>query len=87
MKTLAVLEFLEPTGRAEGLAAANLPAYCANRVRATLKELGTGAYAVADPGEAKGLLRVEALGDPAAMRVLGDCDGVVSGTLREGAGT
>ena len=81
LKKLAVLEFLEPTGHAEGLAAANLPAYCADRVRATLKELGAGAYAVADPDAAEGM-RVEALGDPAAMRVLGDCAGVVSGTLR-----
>ncbi len=81
LKQVGVFEFLEPLGRAEALASANLPGYCADRIRVALVELAGGAYSVAGPEVGKGM-QVEALGDPAAMRALGTLDGVVVGTLR-----
>jgi hypothetical protein len=89
LKKVGVLEFLQPLGKAEGLSRADLPAYCAERVRLALAALAGKAYQVVDAEAMRGAvrgLRVEQVGTPQAMRVLGKgaggLDGVVLGTIR-----
>jgi hypothetical protein len=89
LKKVGVLELLQPLGKVEKLGSANLPAYCAEKITAGLRELAGGAYVVLGAAEmnkaARGVV-VEAVGDPAAMRRLGREAGglsaVVVGTLR-----
>lgn len=87
---VAVLEFLQPLGRAEQLASANLPGYCAEKVRAALVTLAGSSYVVLDAqavqkscGKA---IEVEAVGQPQAMQRLrseaGGLEALVVGTLR-----
>ncbi len=85
---VGVLEFLQPMGRTEALAAANLPAYCAERVHVELKKLADDAYCVLSTDSlskaAKGL-QVEALGNPARMEPLRRDEGIdalITGVLR-----
>jgi hypothetical protein len=89
LKKVGVLEFLQPLGRTERLASANLPAYCGERVRQALQELAGSAYVVLSAEDMRKASRgvvVEAVGNPEAMRKLGKegggLDGVVLGTLR-----
>jgi hypothetical protein len=89
LKKVGVLEFRMVLGNIEGLAAANEPGYCAEKVRLALQGLSAGSYAVLDSDAmqkaAKGVT-VEAVGDPQAMRRLGEQAGgleaVVTGSLR-----
>lgn len=89
LKKVGVLEFLQPLRRTEGLTAANLPAYCAEQVRAALQGLATGSYLVLDDAAMKQATKgvaVEAIGDPLAMRELrertGGLDAAITGSLR-----
>jgi hypothetical protein len=90
LQRIGVLEFLQPLGRTEGLAASNLPAYCADHVRRALDELAGGAYTVLDEAKmreaAKGV-RLEAVGEPEQMQPLrqraGGLDAAVIGSLRK----
>jgi hypothetical protein len=88
LKRVGVVEFVQPRGRTEGLASANLPGYCAEQVRLALRGLGAGSYGVLDSDamqEAAKGLTVEVVGDPQAMRRLGEqggLDAVVCGELR-----
>ncbi len=88
LKRVGVLEFLEPIGRTEALAAANLPGYCAAQVRDQLEKLSNGAYGVlsepAMKSAAKGIT-IEAIGDPERLQPLhrGEkIDALVTGVLR-----
>jgi hypothetical protein len=88
LKRVGVLEFTVPLAKVEGLARANLPAYCAEKVRAALAEFAGRDYELLTGEQmhkaAKGL-RVEEVGDPNAMQRLRDAggpDAVVTGTLK-----
>jgi hypothetical protein len=86
LKQIGVLEFAEPVGSGEGLAAAPLPKYCAEQIRVALEAVGQNVYTVVPEEETRNL-RFQDLGDPAAMRAaLGDeaakVDGFVCGTLK-----
>jgi hypothetical protein len=89
MKKVGVLEFLQPLGRTEGLARANLPAYCAERVRAALLQLAGSSYQVIRGEDMPQLtrgVRVEDIEDPDKVRRMaqqgGGLDAVVTGYLR-----
>jgi hypothetical protein len=89
LKKVGVLEFLQPLGKTERLVSANLPTYCAERVRQRLTQLGSGSYEVLkadDMRQASKGVAVEVIGEPQAMRRLGQqaggLDAVVIGTLR-----
>jgi hypothetical protein len=91
LKKVGIVEFLVPQGKTEGLAAANLPGYCAAQVQTALSKLAGDAYAVVSLDAVKAASRkihVEAgdLGDPKKMKQLGrqadGIDALVSGTLK-----
>ena len=89
LKKVGVLEFAVPLAKVEGLARANLPGYCAERIRKALAQLAGDAYQVLTTEQmnsaSKGV-RVEDLGDPAAMQQMnqraGGIDAVVTGTIK-----
>ncbi|MBI1902422.1 MAG: caspase family protein [Planctomycetia bacterium] len=88
LKKVGVLEFGTPAGQ---LAQANLPSICAEEMRKSLARMCGGDYAVLDADAmrqaAKGA-RVDDVGDPPAMRRLGQqgggMDAVVWGTVQRG---
>lgn len=88
LKRIGVLEFLQPIGWTEALAAANLPAYCAAQIREQLGKLSDGDYEVLSEAATKDAtkgVRIESLGDPQRMQPLRrdqHIDALVTGVLR-----
>src|SRR5262249_44581235 len=89
LKKIGVLEFLQPLGKIEGLAAAELPLYCAERVRAALEKLAGSDYQVVDAatmGQAAKDVAVELMDRPKTWQQLSQrvngMDGAIYGTLR-----
>jgi hypothetical protein len=84
LRAIAVLEFQQPLGRSEGLAAATLPLYCAEELRRDLDVVSAGAYTVRD-GLRLGLQTGD-VGDPTALRRASDrsggLDALITGSLR-----
>jgi hypothetical protein len=88
LKKVGVLEFIVPLAKVEGLARANLPQYCAERVRLALAEAAAGDYEVltAEQMQAAGKgITVEQIGEPAAMTRMNQkvgLDAVIAGSIK-----
>jgi hypothetical protein len=73
LKRVAVVEFTQPRPDGDGLSSANLPAYCASRVRDALAKLQGEDYRVLDEDGTKqrvARLNVSSLGNSRAMKAL-----------------
>jgi hypothetical protein len=88
IKRVGVLECLVPLGEVYGLPRSTLPAYCTAQLQAALEKVAGKDYEVAGVEKmrpAAKSLKVEAVGNPLAMRRLGKdagVDAVVLGILR-----